>query len=123
MKASYSWLKEFVDLKSDPQKLAQQLTMAGLSVASLARVDNDWIYDIEVTSNRPDLLSMRGIAREVAAMTHGKLKKIVHRPSSTAKEKTKITIDHRPWTMDRNFLLPLRIKKDVCFTAANLLKK
>ncbi len=58
-----------------PEKLSCQLTMAGLSVASFERFNDDWVYDIEVTSNRPDWLSVRGIACEVAAVTGGKLKK------------------------------------------------
>lgn len=75
MKVSYSWLKDFVDIKISPQKLADKLTMAGLSVASLEEANGDWVYDIEVVSNRPDWLSIRGIAREIAAITGGKLKK------------------------------------------------
>jgi phenylalanyl-tRNA synthetase beta chain len=34
----------------------------------------DTIFDIEITSNRPDLLSYRGIAREIAAIGAGALK-------------------------------------------------
>lgn len=77
MKITYSWLKDFVDIRMKPQSLAGKLTMAGLSVASLSRSGDDWVYDIEVTSNRPDCLSVEGIAREVAAVTKSKLKKIV----------------------------------------------
>jgi phenylalanyl-tRNA synthetase beta chain len=36
----------------------------------------DTIFEVEVTSNRPDLLSYRGIAREIAAIGAGKLKVI-----------------------------------------------
>ena len=75
MKISYSWIKEFVDVKLSPEKLGDRLTMAGLSVASLDEIGGDWVYDIEVTSNRPDWLSVRGIVREVAAITGAKFKK------------------------------------------------
>lgn len=75
MKVTYSWLKEFVDIKLPPEALADRLTMAGLTVASCAAVDHDWVFDIEVTSNRPDWLSVRGIVREVCAMTGQSLKK------------------------------------------------
>lgn len=34
----------------------------------------DWVLDLDITPNRPDLLSVRGIAREVAAWGDGKLK-------------------------------------------------
>ncbi|MFH0877030.1 MAG: phenylalanine--tRNA ligase subunit beta [Candidatus Omnitrophota bacterium] len=89
MKITYSWLKEFVDVTLKPQELADRLTMAGLSVASLENLADDWVFDLEITSNRPDLLSVRGIAREVAAFTGGKLKKPVHSPQSTVHRQTK----------------------------------
>src|SRR5476649_270991 len=34
----------------------------------------DTIFDVEITSNRPDLLSYRGIAREIAAIGAGRIK-------------------------------------------------
>jgi len=34
----------------------------------------DTLFEVEVTSNRPDLLSYRGIAREIAAIGAGTLK-------------------------------------------------
>src|SRR5262245_37382531 len=40
----------------------------------LGRAGGDVIYDLEVTPNRPDLNSVIGIAREIAAVTGSKLK-------------------------------------------------
>ncbi len=78
MKVSYNWLKEFVDLDLDPDHLAEKLTMAGAEVESVERIKigkfEDRVLDIDVTPNRPDLLSVRGTAREVAALTGRKLK-------------------------------------------------
>jgi phenylalanyl-tRNA synthetase beta chain len=74
MKVTYNWLKDFVDIKIEPGKLADKLTMAGLEVTSLERKDNDFVFEIEVTSNRPDWLCVIGLAREVAAITGRKLK-------------------------------------------------
>ena len=79
MKVSYSWLKEFVDIKIPPEKLSERLSMAGLTVASLENVGGDWVYYIEVTSNRPDWLSVRGIAREVAALLQTKMRPTPHK--------------------------------------------
>ena len=102
MKISYSWIKEFVEVKQSPQELAESLTMAGLSVASVEEISGDWVYDIEVTSNRPDWLSVRGIVREVAAVTGARLKKIPQKSVSKEKSKNKkghaefsITIDDK----------------------------
>lgn len=74
MKVTYRWLKDFVDITLPPDKLAGKLTMAGLEVEEIEEKDGDFVYTIEVTSNRPDWLSVLGIAREVAAITGKKLK-------------------------------------------------
>ncbi|MFH0917937.1 MAG: phenylalanine--tRNA ligase subunit beta [Candidatus Omnitrophota bacterium] len=74
MKITYSWLKDFVDIKISPQKLAQHLTMAGLEIVSLEKIGEDFVLEIEITSNRPDWLSVLGIAREVSAICGLKLK-------------------------------------------------
>lgn len=74
MKITYNWLKDFVDIKATPQALADRLTMVGLEVTSLEEKDGDFVFEIEITSNRPDWLSVIGIAREVAAITGKKLK-------------------------------------------------
>jgi len=74
MRVSYNWLKDYVDIKVSPQKLAELLTMAGLSVDSIHKRSDDSVLEVEVTSNRPDWLSHIGIAREIAALTGKKLK-------------------------------------------------
>jgi len=74
MLISYNWLKEYVDVKLPPEKLADTLTMAGLSVASVKQAGGDYIIEIEVTANRPDWLYYIGVAREIAAITGKRLK-------------------------------------------------
>jgi len=76
MKASYNWLKEFVDFKEKPEELAHILTMAGLEVECIENVEDDVIFDIGVTPNRPDWLSMRGVAREISAILDLPIKNI-----------------------------------------------
>ncbi|MCX5665750.1 MAG: phenylalanine--tRNA ligase subunit beta, partial [Candidatus Omnitrophica bacterium] len=74
MRLSYNWLKDYVDIKLSPEKLAELLTMAGLCVDSIHKKGDDAVLEIEITSNRPDWLSYIGVAREVAALTGKKLK-------------------------------------------------
>ncbi len=74
MRLSYDWLKDYVDVKLSPEKLAELLTMAGLCVDSVHQKGDDSILEIEITSNRPDWLSYIGVAREVAALSGKKLK-------------------------------------------------
>ncbi|MCX5703645.1 MAG: phenylalanine--tRNA ligase subunit beta [Candidatus Omnitrophica bacterium] len=81
MKFTYNWLKDFVEIKITPQALADKLTMAGLEVTSLEERGGDFVFEVEITPNRPDCLSVIGIAREVAAIT-GKKLKASQRPSA-----------------------------------------
>jgi phenylalanyl-tRNA synthetase beta chain len=74
MRVSYNWLKEYVDIGLPPEKLAGALTMSGLSIEGIEKKGSDSILEAEITSNRPDWLSMIGVAREVAAITGKRLK-------------------------------------------------
>jgi len=68
MKASYNWLKEFVAFDLPQKELAHVLTMAGFEVEAIEQIDDDTLFDIGITPNRPDCLSIRGIARELSAI-------------------------------------------------------
>ena len=68
MLISYDWLKEFVEITVGPELLAEKLTMAGFEVEGLEQVDGDAVFEVNVTPNRPDCLSILGIAREVSAL-------------------------------------------------------
>ena len=92
MKTSYSWLKDYVDIKLSPEGLAEKLTMAGLEVTSLEKKAGDVIMEFEVTPNRPDCLSIIGIAREVAAITNKKLKIPKASVKATSKATAKVEI-------------------------------
>ena len=74
MKISLSWLKEFVDVPDDPRQLRRDLTMIGLNTESYVPAGDDWVFDVEVTTNRPDCLSHYGVAREVATVYRRPLK-------------------------------------------------
>ncbi|MDD5108340.1 MAG: phenylalanine--tRNA ligase subunit beta [Candidatus Omnitrophica bacterium] len=76
MKVTYSWLKDFVDIKIPPAELAEKLTMAGLEVVSLEEIGGDSVFEIEITSNRPDWLSVTGVAREIGAICGLKFKTV-----------------------------------------------
>lgn len=83
MRLTYNWLKDFVGIPFSPNELADRMTMAGLEVTSLEKLKDDYVFEIEITSNRPDWLSVIGIAREIAALTGKKLKS-VHSPHCPA---------------------------------------
>ena len=61
-------LKEYLDTKAAPKQIAQYLSLCSQSVEKVTKSGNDWLYDIEITTNRPDCLSIYGLARELAAV-------------------------------------------------------
>jgi len=67
MRVSFDWLKDLVASKIEVNKARDFLTMAGLEIASSADIEGDHVMEIEVTPNRPDCLSVLGIARELSA--------------------------------------------------------
>ncbi|MBN1406088.1 MAG: phenylalanine--tRNA ligase subunit beta [Candidatus Omnitrophica bacterium] len=69
MKISYDWIRKYVPIKMRAQNLAEKLTMAGLEITGTDKRGDDFIFELEITSNRPDWLSHIGIAREVSAIT------------------------------------------------------
>lgn len=79
MKIPLEWLKEYVAIRLKPEALAHRLTMAGLEVTGIEPVDGEPVFDVEITPNRADWLSIIGVAREVAALTGQRLK--VQRPA------------------------------------------
>lgn len=74
MIAPLSWLKEYVDIKLTPEKLGERLTEVGLGCEKIEKIKNDTIFDLEITPNRPDCLSIIGVARESAAIEGNKIK-------------------------------------------------
>ncbi len=68
MKISLNWLKDYVTIGLSSEKLAHKLTMAGLEVEKISSGKGDTVFELEITPNRPDCLSMLGIAREIAAI-------------------------------------------------------
>src|SRR5580765_7419340 len=67
MRLLVSWMRDFVDVDASPADIAETLGLRGFEVASVEAVGNgDAVIDFEVTANRPDCLSVIGLAREVA---------------------------------------------------------
>ncbi|MBI4712385.1 MAG: phenylalanine--tRNA ligase subunit beta, partial [Planctomycetes bacterium] len=73
MKFTYSWLKEYVPVEMPVAELVELLTKHGVKVESYEPQGNDTLITLEITANRPDCLSLHGIAREVALLTGQKV--------------------------------------------------
>jgi phenylalanyl-tRNA synthetase beta chain len=68
MKISPSWLRDFVDSPADYRRLADELTLAGVAVESISGEGDGTVFEMEITTNRPDAMNHYGIAREVSAL-------------------------------------------------------
>jgi phenylalanyl-tRNA synthetase beta chain len=67
MKIPLSWLREFVDVPGTAEQIAATMSVRGFAVEGIEPLgEDDACIDFEVTGNRPDCLSVAGIAREVA---------------------------------------------------------
>lgn len=74
MKAPLSWLREYVAIKIDPKILGDKLIEIGLGTEKIYKEGGETIFDLEITPNRPDLLSILGVAREISAIEKAPLK-------------------------------------------------
>lgn len=69
MRVLVNWLSEFVDTGLPIAELSHRLTMAGLEIEGQEAHGDDTALEVNVTPNRPDCLSILGIARELKAIT------------------------------------------------------
>jgi len=63
-----SWLREYLETEGSPSDIQRCLSLCGPSVERINKTSDDFIYEIEITSNRVDMASVYGIAREAAAI-------------------------------------------------------
>jgi phenylalanyl-tRNA synthetase beta chain len=77
VKVPYSWLREMVDVGASPTEVAVAMGVRGFAVEGLEPLpDGDTVLDFEVTANRPDCTSVRGLAREIATAYDLPLKEV-----------------------------------------------
>lgn len=64
----HSWLLEHLETKATPKQIQEYLSLCGPSVERIYNKEGEEVYDIEVTTNRVDSMSVRGIAREASVI-------------------------------------------------------
>lgn len=92
MKISPHWLRDFVDLPVDYRRLADELTLAGVAVEGISGDGEDTVYEMEITTNRPDAMNHYGVAREASALYDLPLRPIEPKLPA-AQGKSDVTID------------------------------
>lgn len=109
-----SWLKDYLEINTTSQKIAECLSLSGPSVEKVEKVGDDSVYNFEVTTNRVDTASVYGIAREAAA--------ILPRFKIPAKLKPVRTDEEIPFSNNVSYL-EANVDKNLCPRFAAILIK
>jgi hypothetical protein len=86
----------FVDVPATAEELASRLALSGTNIGGVEKNVQGGVIDAEVTSNRPDCLSVYGIAREVSAVYKTALKNVIPKPvesATKASDAVRVTIE------------------------------
>jgi phenylalanyl-tRNA synthetase beta chain len=96
MRFSLDWLREYVDLPETAAEVAAVLTSLGLAVEGSETVGADTVFEVEVTTNRPDAMCHVGIARELAVKLGRPLRmpQIVEESTGASGSGVAIEIEH-----------------------------
>lgn len=113
-----SWLREFIETNATPKQIQEASSLCGPSIERLHKKGNDYIYDIEVTTNRVDMMSVTGIAFECMAILPRFGYKVKMKNDPYAKQinlSTKTKVEYLKVTVDKNlcFRFSAALIKDV----------
>ena len=111
IKIVHSWLTEYLKTNASPDEIRRYLSLSGPSVERVEKINGDYVYDIEITSNRVDSGSVLGISQECQAILpiFGKKAHLKFKPLDKFKFSQLKTDFHHPLTLN------IAIKdKDLC---------
>lgn len=74
MKVPIFWIKEYIKLDVSLEELKEKLIMCGLEVEGIEDFNDEKVFNLKITSNRGDCLSIIGVAREIQAILGNKLR-------------------------------------------------
>jgi len=62
------WLRQHLKTNATIKQIREYLSLCGPSIERVDTIGKDSVYDIEVTTNRVDMMSVRGIAQEASVI-------------------------------------------------------
>lgn len=68
IKITHNWLLDYLETDASPFEIQEYLSLRGPSVEKVVKKNDDYVYEIEITSNRIDAGSVFGIAQECSAI-------------------------------------------------------
>lgn len=94
MKFSWDWILEHIKLDMSAHEGADLLSLHGLTVDEVIPFGDDFVLDVDITTNRPDAMNIRGLAREFSAITGVSLESLdLHYPEITTRVQDYASID------------------------------
>lgn len=63
-----SHLREYLHTDAKPKDIAHGVSLTSASIERVEQLGQDYVYSVEITTNRPDMVSVYGLAREAAAV-------------------------------------------------------
>lgn len=98
---SKSWLADYVELPAGIEggrDIQRRLTAVGLAVEGLEERGGDTLFDVDVTTNRPDCMNHLGLARELGVIYGRPLKRPASQPEEAAERVEDATaVDIEDW--------------------------
>ena len=91
IKISDQWLREYLNTNATPKQIQKHLSLAGPAVESVTKIKNKIVYDFEITTDRVDIASVYGLAREAVPILKQAGFKAVLKPINLAQLDKKIT--------------------------------
>lgn len=64
----HNWLLEYLETDAQPEQIMTELALSGPSVERIETREDEPVYDIEITTNRVDAMSVIGVAREAGVI-------------------------------------------------------
>jgi phenylalanyl-tRNA synthetase beta chain len=91
MKISLEWLGDHLPGTVSPEQAGEALTHGGFPVENIDAFGDDHVLDVEVTSNRGDLLSHVGVARELSALLNREHRQVVPKAAESSTPASSVT--------------------------------
>jgi len=97
-----SWLREYLETDARPDEIGRYLSLHGPSVEKIEKIGQDYVYDIEITTNRIDSGSVFGIGQECQAILPflGKKARLRFNPLDKYRLSTLTVDSHYPLSLD-----------------------
>jgi phenylalanyl-tRNA synthetase beta chain len=101
IKITYNWLREYLETEADASQMGKYLSLCGASIEHVIKTDDDWVFDVEITSNRIDMASVWGVAQEAAAILprFGKKAHLLQNPLQAIQPISEAPSDAVPFTL------------------------